>query len=334
MTVYTLKNSNNLKKIITHPELKPPRMELVFEGFSVFSEEEDIIQKIKDILKLKYITTELAEIISKEFSDLFEKKESISPKFENPTPTKEIKNPNEIPYIRPETYFLKKLDYQSNFLSSQEYATRERILGGFPQTKNTSSNKKIIQPSTPPYKINTKENEQIQVAIDKSILEDNDRSLMEGILDLSRKAPTMVDLVHKEYIDEVNENFLENGKINSFHKNSFNQFFSPGTSNERLIVNAMQNNVHKKYIDKHIISEVECTFTTYKKGILLTLDCEALDIDKEQLFISYQDKKDLLNCKNMEDLISTLRTFRNGEWIANNLQPFISPDHESLSHSI
>ncbi len=111
-------------------------------------------------------------------------------------------------------------------------------------------------------------------------------------------------------------------------------FFSPKTSDERLLANAMKNNVYKDSINKHKISVIECTFTTDHKGISLTLDCEGLDIDKEQLNISIQDKKDLLNCHNIEDLIPILGAIKRGEWMANTLKAFLEINEESIKHTL
>ncbi|MBA3537131.1 MAG: hypothetical protein H0T84_11060 [Tatlockia sp.] len=93
MTIYALKNPDQLKKIITFPDYYPPRMELVFEGFSVISEHDDIKQKIKDIVALKYINSELADTISKEF-------------------------------------FCKKPVYSFPFLTNKEFEDRQRLLTG------------------------------------------------------------------------------------------------------------------------------------------------------------------------------------------------------------
>ncbi|MBA2710534.1 MAG: hypothetical protein H0U57_08085 [Tatlockia sp.] len=331
MPLYTLKNPKTLKQIITNPELNPPRMELVFEGFSVFSEAKDIIQKIKDLLTLKYIDKELAAILLKEYSDVLDEKKNITTKI-IPSTNNEIKNSNKSSKMGLNVSPV----YQSLYLSNEEYANRERILNGLPQKKHSSSKKNSIQPSISPIGC-TKELQNlqgIQQAIDKSILEDDDRLLMEGILELSIKPLSLIDIAHKEYIDDVNESYFEIGKIKSYQKNSSNTFFASGTSDERLLVNAMNNNVHKTIIDKHQISEIECTFSRDNKGILLTLDCEGLDIDKEQLSISSQEKKNILGCQNVEELIATLVTLKNGKWIAENLKAFIPTGEEFLRHSI
>lgn len=101
-------------------------------------------------------------------------------------------------------------------------------------------------------------------------------------------------------IEKVNENFLKTSTTNSEDKTPLQIYSSFSNYNTELQV-----------IKSHQIGEFICEFMHDNKGILFY--CSTCEEDKETLRISQSNKKDILNCHDLVELVQILRTIEHSD---------------------